>query len=329
MMFPLAEFSDSLTAVVAHAAAMVAAVRVGPNRHITGIHWRPDVIVTSDQALPPQDGYTLVRFDGQLMPARALSRDPIGNLASLRLDPSVPPPALAMGPDPRVGSLVAVVGADFDGGPTARLAVVHRRMRPGGVDGPGPVIDPMGGGTMEQGGAVLDLSGTLLGMASIGPNGHMVIVPHAAITRFLDPGGAPDQVMPRAATMAAALNVPTPRSPGSYAPGASGAGVRPSGPRRGWLGLSLQPITVPEPLVQRAGQTSGRMVVNITNGGPAERAGLRVGDVVLALNGYSTSGSHALRAFLAEDRIGSQLEVRLLRDGTLLTTFLTVAAQPA
>jgi len=99
--------------------------------------------------------------------------------------------------------------------------------------------------------------------------------------------------------------------------------------RRGWLGVALQPITVPDQLVQKAGQTSGRMVVSVSAAGPADRAGLRVGDVLLALDGYSTSGSHALRAFLGADRIGRQVEVRLLRDGSILSTFLTVAAQPA
>jgi S1-C subfamily serine protease len=309
MIFPLAEFSDSLAAIVAHAAPLVAAIRVGPNRHITGIHWRPDVVVTADQALPPQDGYTLVRFDGQLLPARAGGRDQAGNLAALRIESPLPPPALAMAEEARVGGLALIVGADVDGAPTARLAGIHRRARPGGVDGPGPLLDLMGGGMPEQGGAVLDMTGRLLGMASVGPTGHAVIVPHAAITRFLDPAGA--------------AGVATPQAPPLPLPPSRSA------PRRGWLGISLQPITVPEQLVARTGQTSGRMVVNVTAGGPADKAGLRVGDVLLALNGYSTSGSHALRAFLAEDRIGSQLEVRLLRDGTVLTTFLTVAAQPA
>jgi serine protease Do/serine protease DegQ len=94
------------------------------------------------------------------------------------------------------------------------------------------------------------------------------------------------------------------------------------------LGVALQPITVPDALVARAGQASGRMVVSITKGGPAEMAGLRVGDVLLALNGTSASGPHALRAFLGSERIGSTVEVKSLRDGTVMTTRLTIAVQP-
>jgi S1-C subfamily serine protease len=98
--------------------------------------------------------------------------------------------------------------------------------------------------------------------------------------------------------------------------------------RRGWLGVSLQPITVPDNLAHRSGQRTARQVVSVTRGGPADLAGLRSGDVLLALDGSSTTGNHALRAFLAPERIGSEVEVRLMRDGLIHTTILTVAAQP-
>jgi S1-C subfamily serine protease len=90
----------------------------------------------------------------------------------------------------------------------------------------------------------------------------------------------------------------------------------------------LQPITVPEGLAHRAGQRTARQVVSVTRGGPADRAGLRAGDVLLALDGASTTGNHALRAFLAPDKIGQSVQVRLMRDGLVHTTTMTIAAQP-
>ena len=92
--------------------------------------------------------------------------------------------------------------------------------------------------------------------------------------------------------------------------------------------MSLQPITVPEGLAHRAGQRTARQVVSMTAAGRRICAGLRTGDVLLALDGSSTSGNHALRAFLAPERVGSQVQVRLMRDGLVHTTVLTVAAQP-
>ena len=92
--------------------------------------------------------------------------------------------------------------------------------------------------------------------------------------------------------------------------------------------MSLQPITVPDALVNRAGQHTARQVVSVIKGGPAEQAGLRAGDVLLALDGVSTSGGQGLRAFLASDRVGNEVEVKLLRDGSVHSTYLTIAAQP-
>lgn len=313
----LPDFSNAMANLVASAAPLVTAIRVGPNRHITGIHWRSDTIVTVDQALPAQDGYSVILSSGTMMAARAAPRDPGLNLALLRLDAPVAAPGAVGAGELAVGSLVVLIGASFDGSPTARMGMVHGRSRANGETG--PLLD-IQAGESEAGGAVVDTAGRLLGMAVSQGTGQMALVPFAAIARHAEPGGASAAPVQAHATTPAPSNAPAQATPtNGSASGTTG--------RRGWLGVALQPITVPEPLVPRAGQTSGRMVVNITHGGPADQAGLRVGDVLLALNGYSTSGSHALRAFLGADRIGTQIEVRLLRDGSVLTTFLTVAAQ--
>jgi len=322
----LSKVSALLAGLVESAAPLVVAIRVGQNRHITGIHWQSGVVVTSDQSLPAQDTYTLVLANGTLASARPGPRDPGANLASLRLDNPVFAPAIEAGQDAPVGSLVLLLGADLDGSPTLRLTAVHRRARGGGMTGSWMTLD-LPFNQADPGGPALDATGRLLGMTSLGPKGEAMIVPRAVIDRFAGPPGASGAAelvpMPGAVAMARPFGDSIPTSPPALPPLEATSG------RRGWLGVALQPITVPDQLVQKAGQTSGRMVVSVSVSGPADRAGLRVGDVLLALDGYSTSGSHALRAFLGADRIGRQVEVRLLRDGAILTTFLTVAAQPA
>ncbi len=81
--------------------------------------------------------------------------------------------------------------------------------------------------------------------------------------------------------------------------------------RRGWLGLSLQPIAVPE---------SMRPI--------AQQAGIRSGDILLSLDGQSINAPRTLRTFLSSDRIGRYIEVKLLREGVLETVRLAVAVQP-
>ena len=261
------------------------------------------MIVTTDQALPALDSYTIVLPNRSLSAARPIARDSGANLAVLRLDTPWPVanPEIAT---TSVGSLVVLLGADADASPTARLTVVHRFTRT--ADGLVPVLDlPID--AIEQGSLVLDADGRLIGLATIGPNGEPTAVPSALIGRMLMPAQTEEVA--------------------HYAPRAT-VQPPPASNRPGWLGVALQPIKVPDQLVALTGQNSGRMVVSITKGGPAATAGVRVGDVVLSLNGTSASGPQALRAFLGAERVGTAVEVKMLREGNIVTTHLTVAVQP-
>jgi S1-C subfamily serine protease len=296
----LAQLSDALAAQVAAAAPWVTAIRIGPNRHIAGIVWRADVVVTSDQALPAQDRYSLAGSDGSLLPARAARRDPATNLACLNLEtPAVAAPMRAA-VNPSVGGLALALGAAADGSPTVRLTAIHWVGR-ANASGAGPLGDAiildLAASMLPEGGPVLDARGGLLGMASAGPQGEALVIPHATINRFLDPLGM-------------AKTLPAVQA------------------RRGWLGVALQPINVPQTMRPVAHQSSGRLVVSITPGGPAEHAGLRLGDVLLAIDGESVSGPHGLRDFIRVDRIGTVIDIRLLREGAVRTASLRIAPQP-
>lgn len=317
----LADFSAAIANLVANTASLVSAVRIGPNRHVTGLHWRNDTIMTVDQALPAQESYSVILASGALVASRNGPRDPGSGLALVRLEIAVNAPRIVPGGETPVGGIVLLVAAAADGSATARLGMVHARAH--GPGAAGPLLD-IAATEAETGGVVLDTSGRVLGMATPTATGQIGLIPHATISRLAEPNGAWTGAPAGAAPIAQAQS-----SAAVPISNAQISGAQVNGARRGWLGVALQPITVPEPLVARAGQTSGRMVVNITHGGPADEAGLRVGDVLLALNGQSTSGSHTARAFLGADRIGTQIEVKLLRDGAVLTTFLTVAGQPA
>lgn len=286
----LAQLSDAIATQVAAAAPMLVAIRVGPNRHISGILWQQDLVMTSDQALPAQDSYTLVLPGGVLTAARSARRNAVGNLASLRLEGTANPVQILTPPEPRVGALALALGADADAAPMARLTMIHKVSTNGAervmtLDMPANLV--------AEGGPVLDGNGGLLGMAIVGADGEATVIPHASIARMLEPSQG-------------------------YING-----------RRGWLGVALQPITVPEVMRAAVGQASGRMVVSLAPSGPADLAGLRPGDILLSLGGHSISGAHALRALLGPERVGRQVEVRLLRDGQMETRHLTIAPQPA
>jgi S1-C subfamily serine protease len=299
----LAAFSASISRLAASAAPLLSAIRVGPNRHVTGLICQGNRILTTDQALPALESYTIVLSNRLLIPAHPGSRDPGADLAVLHLDTPWPVANPEVG-TAAVGSLVIVLGADADASPTVRMTVIHRFAR--FADGWAPMLD-LPGESVDQGSLVLDPNGHLVGLMTIGPNGEAMAIPGALISRILVSNQA--------------FTAPPPPPTGAQ-------GSPFPSTRRGWLGVALQPITVPDQLVARAGQASGRMVVSLTKGGPAEMAGMRVGDVLLALDGTSTSGPQALRAFLGRDRAGTTVEAKLLRDGNVVTTQLTVAVQP-
>lgn len=306
----LPNLSEAIAALAASAAPWLAAIRIGTSRHVTGTAWGNGPIVTTDRGLPPQDGYTLVMPGGRLATARLLHRAPALNLALLSLEEANPVPAMAGGRPPAVGSLALVAGADFDGSPTVRLTAVHRLSR---ATEQGAVLD-MTEAQADPGALVLDPSGAVLGIAQVTSGGAVTIVPHLTVTGFMETAS-------RAGAPASSRGAPPPSTRPRPSSGAHSD-------RRGWFGVALQPITVPESLVPRAGQASGRLVVGITAGGPAEQAGLRVGDVLLSLDGHSTSGANSLRTFLEGSRVGSRVEARILRETTIATAWLTVAEQP-
>lgn len=291
-MSAFAQLSEAIASQVVAAAPMLAAIRIGPNRHISGIVWQQDMVVTSDQALPAQDSFTLVLAGGLLTAARPIRRNAAGNLASLRLEGATNPVHTLPPSEPRAGALVLALGADADASPLVRLTAIHK-VSPNRGDGADSTLTlDMPASLVAAGGPVLDAAGCLLGMAIVGTGDEATVIPHATLARMIDPGQG--QLLGR----------------------------------RGWLGVALQPITVPEAMRSAVGQASGRMVVSLAPSGPAELAGLRPGDILLSLDGHSVSGAHALRAFLGPERVGRHVEVRLMREGQVETRQLMIAPQP-
>jgi S1-C subfamily serine protease len=293
----LASFSDAVAARVAASAPLLALVCSAKARPVNAIAWRSDIVVTSEQALTDQGGYMLVLPGGEQVAAVPAGRDPGTNVAVLRAARAIgaaPPPPAA---EPRAGNLALVLGLGAAGSPTVQLGVVSET---------GPAWHSMAGGRIDrllkldvrggrsaEGGLVIDAAGGVLGMAAAGPRGQMLVIPAATVAATLDPLLAQGRVA------------------------------------RGWLGLGLQPVTVPPGLRSVAGQDQGRMVVSIAEGGPGDKAGLLPGDVLLSLDGQAVGDLRAIRACLGPESIGKSIAVRLVRGGELRTVALTVTARPA
>jgi S1-C subfamily serine protease len=98
---------------------------------------------------------------------------------------------------------------------------------------------------------------------------------------------------------------------------------------RGWLGVGLQPVAVPDSLRGVAGAETGMLVVSLADGAPAVLAGILPGDIVLEVDGSPVRRARAFAAALGPERIGQPVAVRLLRGGEERTVSVTIMARPA
>ncbi len=294
MIESLLKLSDALVARVAGAAPGLVSIHPGTRAQRTAMLWRPGVLVTSEQGLPPDTEVPVVLAGGFRARALLAGRDPGTNVAVLRLE--LDGPALPDAADPHVGGLALLLGAATDGSPTARLALVHRI---------GPAWESAGGGRIDQlisldarlsgrdeGGPVLDAAGGLLGMSTLGPRRRVLVIPTATVNRVLAP------------LLAGQVS-------------------------RGWLGLGLQPVSIPAGWQASAGLETGLMVISLTTQGPAEAAGVLPGDILLEVDGAPAPHPRAVAKALGSNSVGQTVMLRLLRGGLPVELSATVAARPA
>ena len=291
----LSALSDSLGTRFVTARQSVASVKVSATAYLGAILWRNELLVTSEQSLPGRDAFEAILPDGSCMRGRLAGRDAATNVAVIRLDRSVSAPTLSAAP-PRIGSLVIAAGSDGEGRPSARLGLVNAV---------GPEWHSMRGGRIEariqldirlaaseEGGPALDAAGDWLGMTTFGPRGQILAIPAATVERI-------------APVLSASGRVP-----------------------RGWLGVALRPVAVPDELRDAAGEVSGLMVMSLTPEGPAAKAGIVAGDIILSLDGISARRPRGVLAHLGGDSIGKPVSLRLIRGGGIIIIEVAVSERP-
>jgi S1-C subfamily serine protease len=288
------QFSAGLADRIAAAAPFTVGIHTA-KRPTSGILWRPDVVVASEQTLPDDASALQVVHNGQTRNATLAGRDPGTNVAVLKLDSPLDGTLPGVAAPPRVGELTLLVGADPSGHATGRLGMVHavgdawHSMMGGRIDA---LIRLDVRLAADEGGPVLSLAGGLIGMSTAGPRRRTIVIPAATLDRVVDPLLTEGRIA------------------------------------RGWLGIGLQPVIIPDSFRQTAGQESGLMVVGLASGGPAETAAVLPGDIVLDIDGTPAGRPRALSASLGPDRIGQAVALRLLRAGAVQTISVTIAARP-
>ena len=293
---PLTRLSDALAARVSAAAGFVVSIHAPHSRPRSGTLWRRDVVVASEQVFPKSETAEIVFSDGRRVAARAAGRDQGTNLVALRLEVPIEVAAPAAG-EPQLGGLALALGADPGGAPVVRFGVI-RSVGPSWHSLAGGRIDRRISldfliGRSEEGGPVLDAAGHLLGMSTGGPGGRALVIPAATIERVLDPLLAVGRI------------------------------------ERGWLGLALHPVTLPDAPQAQGTQQRGLMVMQVAQDGPAAKCGVLAGDILVAVDGAPTSRPREIARQFGPESIGKQVEIRVIRSGALRTLTMTITARPA
>ena len=295
----LTEFSNQIAELVAAAAPSVVQVR-GHRRPATGVVHSDGIVVTTMRALGREDGLHVRGHDGESFDAELAGWDPATGLAALRVSGLKAPVLRPADASARVGHVAIAVARSWSNAVTASAGIVSV------IGGPLPTgrrraIDqvlrttaPMHDGF--AGGAFLDTSGGLLGIATAAQiRGLGVIIPVAiswkAIAGILEHGGV----------------------------------------RRGYLGIAGQPVRLPQN--QRgpgalADREEALLVVGVTPDGPAARAGLLVGDLVVAFDGQPVESPEELLDLLTGQRVGRAASLGVLRAGTPTELSVTVGERP-
>jgi len=98
---------------------------------------------------------------------------------------------------------------------------------------------------------------------------------------------------------------------------------------RGWLGVMIQPVTQEIAKSFALEEATGTLVGDVLKGGPAEKAGIGRGDVIVSFDGKPIDGPNTLRNIVAQTKVGKNVSVVVIREGKEKTIHVTVGEKEA
>ena len=306
-------YSRVVTGVAAALTPSVAALQIG--------HRRPDgrwvggagsaVVFTADgflltnaHVVGREESGTVAFSDGTSLPFRVIGTDPLSDLAVVRADGPTPPPvrfgdASAL----QVGQLVVAVGNPLGlaGSVTAGVVSALGRSLPTRAGRTTRIIDDViqtdaALNPGNSGGALAISSGEVVGInTAVAGTGLGLAVP---------------------------INDTTLRIVGAL--------LAEGRVHRGYLGLGGMPAAVPPTAAARLGQSTALRIVEVVADGPAAKAGLRVGDLVLSAAGQAVGSSQVLQRLMLGE-VGRPVPMTVLRNDALVDVLVTpveLASEP-
>lgn len=289
----LSELSEALAQTVESAGPGI--VRVEGRRRLpaSGIVWSADgLVVTANHVVKRDDKIGVGLPDGQAVKAELVGRDPSTDLAVLKAEAGDLSPMARAGQDLHVGHMVLALGRP---GRTVQATL-------GIVSALGDSWRTGMGGQIDRylqtdvvmypgfsGGPLVSAGGEVLGLnTSALLRGVSLTVPTATLERVV------------------------------------GALVTHGRLRRGYLGVSTQPVRLPEAVKGELGQETGLLVVSVEPDSPADEGGLVMGDAIVGLGEARVRHHDDLLAQLSGEQVGQKTPIKIVRGGEVRSLNVTV-----
>ena len=260
-------------------------------------------IVTNNHVIEDAEDIEVVLKNDQKLKATIVGRDVATDLAVLKVEGhDFPFVRFELEHKPRVGDWVVAMGNPFNFSNTATAGIVSAYGRDISGDGGPDYVDYLQIDAAinrgNSGGPTFDLYGKVIGVN----------------TAIVTPSGAN-------AGVGFAI-------PADVAAKISSQLMKGTKISRGYIGVTITSLSDEDAEALGIKDTTGAYVAEITHGGPAEKAGLQIGDIVKTVNGDPVKSSTELTRRIADIGVGEKVQVGVLRNGKMLNLTLTAALRP-
>lgn len=264
-------------------------------------------VVTNNHVIAPAakgatvESITVTLQDKKEYKAKLIGRDPTSDLAVLKITSATPLPFVKLGDSSRarVGDWVVAIGQPFGLGGTVTAGIVsavHRSTGRGPFDTFIQTDAAINQG--NSGGPMFNLNGEVIGINS---------------QIYSQSGG----------NIGIGFAIPTTEAKPIINTLMKGEAIK-----RGYLGVSIQPMTDDIAAALGLPKDQGEIIARTEPGGPGAKAGLRAGDVVVAINGETVTPDRSLSSLVAGAAPGSTIKLDVIRDGKRQSLNATVTTRP-